>query len=344
MENKKYIVPKQFESYLASQITSFIEYKVNISGCVPESFMPVMQRFDAHCCCFPEKELCLKKETVMSFLTKIQVKNSTAMRLSSVLRSFAKYLVVVLRLNDIYVIPQFIKRKGKTFVPYVFTKNEIIALLEATCTYQPKQEYTMTPNMLNCMPCIFTMLYCTGMRVSEISNLKLEEVDLTARLIHINTAKNNNRRIITISQSLADSCEVYIKKSHTFTKSSVYFFDSGSSYNDGKVSTRRIYTYFRRFLLQAGIEHKGQDIGPRLHDIRVTFACHSLEKLSHLSDDINSHLMALSTFMGHQSIYETQDYLWLTQELFEDTLIKMEKYTSFVSDIYLEKEEEYYDE
>ena len=182
------------------------------------------------------------------------------------------------------------------------------------------------------------------MRVSEVSNLKVEEVDLTTRLIHINTAKNNNRRIVTISQSLADSCEKYVKESQSLTKSGVYFFDSGSSYNDGKISTDRIYVYFRRFLLQAGIEHKGQDIGPRLHDIRVTFACHSLKKLSRLSGDINSHLMALATFMGHQSIYETQDYLWLTGELFEDTLIKMEKYTSFVSDIYLEKEKEYYDE
>ena len=349
MNDKKYTVSYQFKSYLASQITSYIEYKVNICGCVPKSFMSVMKRFDAHCCSYPEKELCLKQETVMSFLTKTEiknstVKNSTVMYLSSALRSFAKYLVVVLQLSDIYVVPKLIKRLGKTFIPYVFTEDEIIALLEAARVYKPKRKHIGTPNMLNCMPCIFTMLYCTGMRVSEISNLKLEEVDLTTRLIHINTAKNNNRRIVTISQSLAKSCKEYIEKSQKSTKSGVYFFDSGSSHNDGKVSTSRIYKYFRRFLLQAGIEHKGKGKGPRLHDVRVTFACHSLIQLSRLPGDINSHLFALSTFMGHRSIYETQDYLWLTKELFEDTLIKMEEHTSFVTDIYLAKEEECYDE
>ena len=345
VNDKKYTVPYQFKSYLASQITSFIEYKVNISGCVPESFMPVMKRFDTHCCSYPEKELCLKQETVMSFLPKTGIKNKTVMCLSSALRSFANYLVVVLQLSDIYVVPKkLIKRQCKTFIPYVFTEDEIIALLEAANAYEHKRKCTKTPNMVNCMPCIFTMLYCTGMRVSEISNLKLEEVDLTTRLIHINTAKNNNRRIVTISQSLAKSCKEYIEKSQNFTKSGVYFFDSGSSRNDGKVSTDLIYRYFRRFLLQVGIEHKGRGKGPRLHDIRVTFACHSLKQLSRLPGDINSHLFALSTFMGHKSIYETQDYLWLTKDLFEDTLIKMEEHTSFVTDIYLAKEEECYDE
>ena len=40
------------------------------------------------------------------------------------------------------------------------------------------------------------------------------------------------------------------------------------SYKQGIVSTKRIYTYFRRFLSLAGIEHKGLGYGPRLHDIR----------------------------------------------------------------------------
>jgi hypothetical protein len=41
--------------------------------------------------------------------------------------------------------------------------------------------------------------------------------------------------------------------------------------------------------------------------------------------------------MGHKSIYSTQDYLWLTGELFNETLMKMEDYTSFITDIFDEK-------
>ena len=338
MGNKVYCCsPCCFQSYLSPQIVSFVEYKVNIGGCVPESFTPVMRRFDVHCRLYPETSACLKQETVLSFLDIGETRKSTARRVASIIRSFGKYMAVVLRIKDVYIVPVLIKNKGKTFVPYVFTHGEIAALLKASVDYTPKQEYTVSPNMLNCMPCIFAMLYCTGMRVSEVSDLRVGDVDLEQGIIHINYAKNDNRRIVTISQTLAGACSVYLKKSETLYRSGIYFFDSGTSYNEGKVSSKRIYTYYRRFLDSAGIEHRGLGFGPRLHDIRVTFAVHSLQQLSRLPGDINTHIMSLSVFMGHQSIYCTQDYLWLTGELFQDVLDKMERYTSFVSDIFEEK-------
>ena len=151
----------RFKSYLAPQIASFIDYKIGAGGCVAESFAPVMARFDAHCCQYPESNPCLKQETVLRFINIGETKNSTAKRVASIIRSFGKYMAVVLRLNDVYIVPTLIKNKGKTFVPYVFNHGEISALLKAAADYRPKQDYTVTPNMLNCMPCIFTMLYCT---------------------------------------------------------------------------------------------------------------------------------------------------------------------------------------
>lgn len=345
MENKPYCCKStHFQSYLASSIVSFVEYKVNVDGCVPESFLPVMQRFDVHCCLHPETAPCLKQEIVLSFLDIGKTRNSTAKRVASVIRSFGKYLVTILRFDNVYVVPKLIKRSGKTFVPYVFTHNEMATLLKATTDYRPKQDYTVTPNMMDCMPCIFAMLYCTGMRVSEVSSLLVDEVDLEQGLIHINHAKNDNKRIVTISSSLANICREYLEKSKESFTSGIYFFDSGSSYKQGIVSSKRIYTYFRRFLSLAGIEHKGLGYGPRLHDVRVTFAVHSLQQLSRLPGDINVHIMSLSVFMGHQSIYYTQEYLWLTGELFHDILDKMEDYTSFISDIFNEKAGELDDE
>ena len=334
----------RFTSYISSQIVSFIEYKVNVGGCVPETFLPVMYRFDAHCLMYPEISPCLKQETVLRFLDIGERKRSTVKRIASVIRSFAKYLALVLRIADVYIVPVLIKRGTKTFVPYVFTKKEISALLKAAMDYHPKQDYTVTPNMLNCMPCIFTMLYCTGMRVSEISCLKEEDVDLERGIIHINNAKNDNKRIVTISRSLDEACRTYLRKSKVFRTFGIYFFDSGSSYNEGMVSSRRIYIYFRRFLENANIKHKGLGFGPRLHDIRVTFAVHSLKQLTKLQGDVNVHIMSLSVFMGHQSIYGTQEYLWLTGELFQDILEKMESYASFISEIFEEKAGEWDDE
>ena len=334
----------RFQSYLSAQIVSFIEYKVNVGGCVPESFVPVMHRFDAHCVLHTEISPCLKQDTVLSFLNIGKTKNSTAKRVSSIIRSFGKYMAAVLRLDDVYIVPTLIKNGGKTFVPYVFSHDEIAALLKSADDYTPRQEYTVTPNMLNCMPCIFAMLYCTGMRISEVTCLKTGDVDIEQGIVNINHAKYDNRRIVTISQSLANACRKYEEKSKDSKLSGFYYFDSGSTHNDGKVSPKRAYTYFRRFLDSAGIEHRGLGHGPRLHDIRTTFAVHSLQQLSGLPGDINSHIMFLSVFMGHQSLYCTQEYLWLTGDLFQNVLEKMEEYSSFITDIFVEKAGEWDDE
>lgn len=182
------------------------------------------------------------------------------------------------------------------------------------------------------------------MRVSEVSFLKLFEVDLNHRIIHINYAKNDNHRIVTISKSLAGACLRYLKDSEGHSSLGIYFFDSGATFNKGRITGKCIYSYFRRFLLLAGIEHKGTGFGPRIHDLRVTFAVHSLQNLTNTTTDVNAYLMYLSTYMGHQSIYETQNYLWLTGELFQNILEKMEAYTSFISEVFKEKSGELDDE
>ena len=91
----------------------------------------------------------------------------------------------------------------------------------------------------------------------------------------------------------------------------------------------------------AGVEHKGTGFGPRLHDLRVTFAVHSLRGLTVKCKDVNASLAYLSAYMGHQSLRETQDYLWLDKELFNNTLARMDDYTSFIADIFDEKAGEY---
>lgn len=326
-----------FKSYLSSALMSFVEYKVNVSGCAPESFMPVLKRFDRHCIDHPESEICLMQDTIHCYLKQQVVKKSTLQRIECIIRSFGKYMVMVLRVENTFVLPHLIHRHGKTFVPYVLTRNEISLLFMAADSYRLKIDNKPTTNLVNCIRCMIKMLYCTGMRVSEACFLKVSEVDFETNLIHINHAKNDNRRIVTISPSLSLECNKYLNSSEWHHNFNEYFFDSGSTFKDGFVSPKCVYAYFRKYLKLANIEHKGAGFGPRLHDLRVTFAVHSLKKLTENAADVNSSLAYLSTFMGHHSLLETQDYLWLSKDLYISTLAKMECYTSFISEIFDEK-------
>jgi integrase/recombinase XerD len=344
MKNKVYTCLKDiFNSYLKTIFISFVEYKVNVSGCTPESFIPVLKRFDQYCSRYPEKEICLKAESVHGFLELQNVKISTLQRIECVIRSFGKYMVLVLQIQDAYIIPHIIKSHGKTFVPYVFSLDEISALFAVADTYRLTCHNKPTTNIENGIRCIIKVLYCTGMRVSEVCYLKISDVDLKKKLININHAKNDNHRIVTISESLSKEIQRYLDESSKHNSTGKYFFDSGSTLNDGQVSSKCVYVYFRRYLKLADIEHKGTGFGPRLHDLRVTFAVHSLKKLTETVADVNACLTYLSTYMGHQSLQETQDYLWLCKDLFKSTLARMDDYTSFISEIFDNKAGDCYD-
>ena len=337
MNDNTYKCPEgTFHSFLKDVMADFVTYKVSC-GYLHTSFIPKLMLFDKYCMEHPANEPCLNRETVMGFLQLHPDEKFNNLRdKSKVIRSLGKYMASVKRMKDIYIVP-FQKRNDKnTYIPYVFPVQEISAILHHAQTYTASA-YEKLPNISNANASIFPMLYCTGMRISEILALRIGDVDLDARIIHINHAKNGNKRIVTISDTLAETCIKYIKKASRIPSSGVYFFDSGSSYNSGHISRLRSYYYFRKYLKLAGIEHRGRGFGPRLHDIRTTFAVHSLQQLTQKSGDINVHLASLSTFMGHKSIYSTQDYLWLTSELFNESLMKMEDYTSFITDIFDEK-------
>ena len=323
-----------FASYLADTMSAFVEYKVNVGGCVPESLLPVLKRRDRYCANRPKKSICFDADTVLGFMESQNVKNSTAARQESVLRSLGQYMSSVLGLPGIYTVPRLIKRKGKTFVPYVFSRDEIYALMEAAEHYRPKCRNKPTVNILNCMRCIMALLYCTGMRVSEVSFLSVSDVDMEQGIIHISRAKNDNRRIVTMSHSLKAACSRYLDESKRHKLSGICFFDSGSPTNGGRVTRSCIYSYYRRFLSHAGISHNGRGFGPRLHDLRITFAVHSLRRLTEENGDVNACLYYLSTYMGHKSLLETQDYLWLTGELFDGICGRMDEYTSFVTALF----------
>ena len=81
----------------------------------------------------------------------------------------------------------------------------------------------------------------------------------------------------------------------------------------------------REFMRKAGIR-KEDGSTPRVHDLRHTFAVHSLEKMVSEGKDIYCALPTLSTYLGHRGVESTEKYLRLTEESFRSIIDGMEIY------------------
>ena len=95
-----------------------------------------------------------------------------------------------------------------------------------------------------------------------------------------------------------------------------------------------VYQWFRKILNRAGIPFMGNRRGPRVHDVRHSFACHSFVKLSDDGMDLYCSWPYLSTYLGHQSLEATEQYVRLTAQLYPELLKGSDKlYIDILPDV-----------
>ena len=159
---------------------------------------------------------------------------------------------------------------------------------------------------------LFRILYGCGLRINEALSLKKTEVDLENGILTITKAKNSMSRLVPMSWSLTDYGRCYAENMKLAMFSEGYFFPSKDS---GKYHRTPVYVKFKQFMRLANVFSKGS-IGPRIHDIRHTYAVHALEKMINDGQDVYCTLPILSTYLGHRGIESTEKYLRLTKEAY----------------------------
>ena len=141
---------------------------------------------------------------------------------------------------------------------------------------------------------LFRFMVQTGLRVSEITNLKTEDVDLTEDFIHV-IGKGNKERFVPIVKSLKQYLIDYVKWRLDNHAETDYFFVDIRNYKKG-ISRTEINILLNKLADETGIPK--DCISP--HVLRHTFATLSLCK--------GVDLYVLSNVMGHSSIKTTQIY------------------------------------
>lgn len=259
----------------------------------------------------------LTKDIVMEWCSKKSYERQQNLcSRASIIRQFSLYLVSIG--FEAYCIPKNHFKSGQRYNPHIYTDSELTRFFHQTdcCHYCSE-----CPQRHLIMPIFFRMLYTCGLRLSEARLLKVADIDLTTGILTINHSKKDNNRLVPMSDTLTRRCRMYSKTVHRHSKPDQYYF----FFTDNRPMTKgNVYHNFRRFLRKAGISHRGRGFGPRIHDLRHSFAVHCLKKWTQQKKDLNVYLPILRVYLGHDSFYETAYYLRLTADVFPDITIKLE--------------------
>ena len=93
---------------------------------------------------------------------------------------------------------------------------------------------------------------------------------------------------------------------------------------DGEaIKTGNSYERFRLVNAAAGVGKRSDGRGPRLHDLRFSFAVHRIAQCIRRTDNLNKLLPALSTYMGYSSLTKSDEFLAYAPDRFRDDLRKL---------------------
>jgi integrase/recombinase XerD len=217
-------------------------------------------------------------------------------------------------------IPQLPRYPESTFIPHIYSYDEMTAMFKA-CDGLKLRNRTMS-SPLFVMPCLLRMLYSTGIRIGEAVSLTNKDVSINDKCLTLKETKNGKERLVPFTDTLASVCKDYLQHRNRLHIVNIDNEDHPFfvTLNGSCCKRNSIYTWFRKTLDRAGIPFKGNRHGPRVHDVRHSFACHSFVKLADDGIDIYSSWPYLSTYLGHQSLEATEQYVRLTTQLYPELL------------------------
>lgn len=184
-------------------------------------------------------------------------------------------------LNKPEVIIRIKNPKKQSNLPSVLTKDEVQKLISSTETRKSKL--------------IILFLYSTGIRVSELTNLEINDLDFNTHK-GIVRGKGNKQRQIYLGKNLSEELRKYLEDK----QSNKYLFSK-----DKPITPRNIQKIIKRAAKKSGIKKK---VTP--HTLRHSFATHYLES--------GTDIRKIQMLLGHERIDTTQIYLNLSNRDLEN--------------------------
>ena len=171
--------------------------------------------------------------------------------------------------------------KKERRLPTVLTKGEILNLINSINNKKSKL--------------MVSLIYACGLRVSELTSLKINDLNFTENIIHLKQAKGKKDRIVNIPLSLLELLKEYIEHQKQINQE---FLFSGPK---GRLSSRNLQKIVSKAAQKTGLKKE-----VHVHTLRHSFATHLLE------NDVD--IRKIQELLGHASLSTTQLYTHISRE------------------------------
>ncbi len=220
----------------------------------------------------------------LTILYEFQLEPSSMARKRSSIKSFLEFLIEEKILNEMEFekIPTI---KLKKLIPDVLSVEEIILLLDSI----PTEDSLNIRNRA-----IVETMYASGLRISEMLNLKLSDIYYKELIIKV-IGKGNKQRFVPINETALEWIDYYTKFTRQNLKKDKRTDILFLNYNGDPMSRMGFWKILRQLVLKTGIS---KHISP--HTLRHSFATHLLEA--------GANLRIVQVLLGHTSIKTTQIY------------------------------------
>ena len=229
----------------------------------------------------------------ISFLFQRKMRSSSVNRKISSIKSF--YIFLVKRnfvknspLNDL------VTPKQEKYLPESMSEAEVDKLLNSP---------DVSNKIENRDKAMIEMLYATGMRISELVNLKMTDVDMKRCVVKV-FGKGSKERLVPFGETALDSLRSYLNEREQSSSKEIFLS------NRGKKMTR--VAFWQRVKIYLIRENLKNSISP--HTLRHAFATHLLNR--------GADLRSVQLLLGHSDLSTTQIYTHIAKQRLSDVLKK----------------------
>jgi len=199
--------------------------------------------------------------------------------------------------------------------PYVLSPDDVRRLVDVASKFKGH------PLRADTYRTLFSLLACTGLRVSEATALRYG--DITTDGLVIRQTKFRSSRLVPLHDTARTALQQYIERRRPYAPFDDHVFISLDKTPLGLTDVDRA--------LRIAASKLGLPVGrgrrrPTPHSFRHYFTVQALRTCPDDRDRITQHMMALSTFLGHRSVESTYWYLEATAELMTDIAEKSQTF------------------